>query len=637
MSIQSVQAFDKAVGQLSAIKGDVTTDQLEELTSLFSSKIWNTSDVEGPKAGLQAQIQKLEALLDDIQKEIDELYAEQKNHNEEMNRLLSDINNESYQASKQMDQRAKQQQELVENATDEVYRRYMKGEITKDEIPTEIAKALGKANPKAGAQLQACLDNMDVTGQKIYSLSDKISRILDNVNELTAKMKTTQTSIDLMKDLFAKVPEHKERADIQDTLARPYFSPTQEALGDTLTDKFKVPFAEGWEDGTAGTAKLNEALTGSGAVVDAQRKAQLDAMSPEEKAAAVKDGDTSKYTALELLYLSGLDATHAAYAIDHVFDGAGIGYNKATGALVVPNGHATGPIYAELKNQYQTLWADGKIESGLQPPNTDKVLSPDPFSWNIGDTTYTLVKDKDGDFQFDGQSEFVGADGGIEELTAADTDKDGNLTADEMIAAGFSVMENDQALKGGGTYGWNGIKESGLKAIDLKSFKDIQELHQENLNGNTRLSEFNVILDDQNNDGVDETITGKQTLINEEYADAFYGHTVGEAIAFGLDENEVAQALAEAARPKDYTEAEQALTNLLTETTEVTIDANKNELTDKAEEVDNIGRAERTGNATIIVGDNKTENEEDKEDTTEADAVVDNDKIVEDEYIEEEI
>ena len=471
-----------------------------------------------------------------------------------------------------MDQNAKQQQELVENATDDVYRRYMKGEIPKDAIPVEIAKALGKANTNAGTKLQASIQAMDVYGQKIYSLSDKIAGILDNVNELTAKMKTTSTSIGLMKDLLAQVPEHKERADIKDTVARPYFTPTQEALGDVLIDKFKVKFTAGWEDGTAGTAKLNEALTGSGAVVDAQRKAQLDAMTPEAKAAAVQEADLSKYTALELMYMSGMDATHAAYAIGTIFDGAGVGHEN--GSLVVPNGHATGPIYRELKNQYKTLWADGNIIPGLKPDPNGPIHSPDPFTWNIGDKTYTLTIDRDGDGQFDGQNEFVGALDGVNELTVADTDKNGELTAEEMAAAGFCVMENDQSFTGGGAYGWNGVKETGVKSINLKSFREIDELHQTNLNGNTRLSEFEVTLNDINGDQVDDVLTGKQTLIQEEYADTFYGHTVGEALYFGLDENEVAEALAAAAKPQNYTEAEEKVNDILTEVTEDTIDAN---------------------------------------------------------------
>ena len=624
MNIQSVQAFDQATQKLSSIKGEVTEAQLEDLTNLFSSKIWNTSDTEGTKANLQAQIGKLEALLDSIQKEIDDLYNTQKQHNEEMKRLMDDINNESYQASRQMDQKAKQQQELVEYATDEVYRRYMKGEISKDEIPAEIAKAVGKTNPSAGTKLEACINNMDVYGQKIYSLSDKIANILDNVNDLTAKMKTTKTSIDLMQQLLAQVPEHKERADIQSTMAKPIYTPTQEALGDKLIDKFKTANDNKWADGNEGTKNLNEALQGS-TKVTAERKAELDNMTPEAKAAAVEECDLSKYSALELMYMSGMDVFQAGKAIETIFNGAGVGYNEQNGSIRVPAGHdGVANIFRNLESQYKTLWG-GNVERSSETANGKKA-SADPFSFRNGDTTFTLVKDKDGDFQFDGQNEFVGADAGLDELYDADADNDGHLTADEMAAAGFSVMENNQAFTGGGTYGWNGVKESGIKEIDLTTLRNIEGIKAVDLNGNQRTADFNVILDDQNGDGIEETVLGKQTFFNEEYVDTFYGHTVGEAIAFGLDENEVAQALANAAQPKNYTEAEQEITDILVDTTKDTIESNKEDLKAQAENVDNIGKAERTGHANISVTDNETEaNQEDE------------DKIVEDEYIEEEV
>ena len=157
MNIQSVQAFDAAVSKLDAIKGDVTQEQLSDLQSLFSTKIWNTSDVEGTKANLERQVKELETLLEEIQSEIDKLYAEQKNGNEQMNRLLNDINEESYQASKQMDQNAKKQQDLVNSATDEAYKAYMKGEISKDEIPMKISEILSKSNPAAASSLNAVL------------------------------------------------------------------------------------------------------------------------------------------------------------------------------------------------------------------------------------------------------------------------------------------------------------------------------------------------------------------------------------------------------------------------------------------------------------------------------------------------
>jgi len=632
MNIQSVQAFDAAVSKLDSIKGDITAEQLSGLQELFSTKIWNTSDTEGTKANLERQVKELEALLDEIQAEIDNLYLEQKNGNEQMNRLLNDINEESYQASKQMDQNAKKQQDLVSSATDEAYRLYMKGEISKDEIPMKISELLSKSNPAASSSLNAVLASMDANGQKIYSLSDKISGILDKVNDLTAKYKTTEASIGLMKQLIAQVPEHKERMDIQSTIQKPVFTPTQEALGDKLIDSYKVVNDGAWADGNQGTALLMQALQGSGPVT-AERKAQLDAMSPEEKATAVEDADTSKYSALELMYMSGMDQYQAASAIGHIFNGAGVGYNEETGALVIPAGHeGIAVIFASLRNQYATLW-NGKMEFGSEDAQGNKG-GADPFSWRQGDTTFTLAIDRDKDNVFDGANEFVGAEQGWAEMTAADADSDGTLTAEEMAAAGFSVMENDQALTGGGTYGWNGIKESGVKSIDLNSFKEITGIKSTNLNGNTRSGEFNVTLKDQDGDGADDVTLGKQTINTDEYNDMFYSHTYGEAFSFGLDPDEVANVLAEAAKPQNYTELEEFKNEMLVENTEDAIENNKESLKDKEADVNSI-----TDNVAAPNVDDKKEDEETATNTTDntSSTTSNEEKEDDDDYIEEEV
>ena len=622
MNIQSVQAFDAAVGQLGAIKGDVTADQLNELTNLFSTQIWNTSDAEGTKANLERQIKELEALLDEIQAEIDNLYLEQKNGNEEMNRLLNDINEESYQASKEMDKNAKQQQDAVSAATDEAYRLYMKGDISKDEIPMKIAELVSKSNPSGGSKLNACLATMDANGQKIYSLSDKIAKILDDVNELTAKMKTTEASLGMMKQLLAQVPEHKERPDIESTMAKPIYTPTQEALGDKLIDAFKVERTANVGDASEATRLLNQAL---GKQVTPERKAQLDAMSPEEKAAAVEEADLSKYTALELMYMSGMDQFQAGKAIETVFNGAAVGYNENTGAIVVPKGHdGVEGIMNQLKSDYRTLW-NGNVEAGNEDANGN-LGGADPFSWRNGDTTYTLTIDRDGDNTFDGPNEFVGAEQGWAEMTAADADNDGNLTAEEMAAAGFSVMENDQSLKGGGTYGWNGVAESGIKSIDLNSYREITGIKACDLNGNQRTGDFTVNLVDQDGDGIDDKTLGKQTIFaNEEFTDMFYSHTYGEAFSFGLNPDDVAAALAEAAKPQNYTELEELRNETLVETTEEAIEANKENLTAQDEALKDIGKDEKEGKAPVAVGEQEQTNETTTNETTENE-----------EYIEEE-
>ncbi|MBQ2870707.1 hypothetical protein IJE86_03280 [bacterium] len=606
MNITSASNFDQSIKTLGQIKGNVTADQLNELTSLFSTQVWNTSDPQGTSATIDRQIAELEALIDQIKAEMEAVYEQQKAANAEMEGLVNDLNEESYQASKQADRNIKEQQDTVTKATDEAYSAYMKGEIEKDEIPLYIANAVAKTNPAGGAKMEAHLSAMDSKGQKITSISNKIANMLDSINEFTAKLKTTETSLDLLKQLKSQIPEHKTREDIQQNIQNPVFTPTQEALGDKLIDKFKTANDGKWADGNEGTAKLKEALTGSGTV----DKAKLDAMSPEEKAKAVEDCDLSKYSALELMYMSGMDVNQAGYAIGHIFRGAGIGYAAEEGAekgkIVVPAGHdATKDIFRELENQYKTLWG-GEFERGSMNDKGNKG-GADPFSWRDGDTTYTFTVDRDGDGKFDGPEEFLGANGGVDEIKAADTDGDGQLTAAEMDEAGIFIMENDQALTGGGTYGFNGADVMGIDFLDINSFRDIADIHSENLNGNTRKAEFDISING-------ETVLGKQTENQEAYNDMFYGHTYGEAISFGLDPEEVQKALTEAAQPEDYTADQQAAVDQTVEAAQETIAEDAANMANAAQRLA-VGEAEaRTINADDFA--DKEENDENPETAT---------------------
>lgn len=585
MNIQSVNYFDAAVGQLSSIKGNVTSEQLSSLTDLFSTQTWNTSDTTNTSATLDRQLHELEALLDEIQSEIDELYNQQKTSNEKMNALVNDLNQEAYQASMQADRNIKEQQDLVSYATDAAYTAYLNGEIEKDEIPLYIAKQLAKSNPSGGAQLESHLSTMDATGQKITALCNQIAEILDSVNDVKSKYKTTEASMSLLKQLKAIIPERKERADIQQNIACPYYSPTQETLGDKLIDQYRVENKGTWANGDESTTLMEQGLQGSG-VVDATRKAQLDAMSSEDKAAAVEEADTSKYSVPELLYLSGMDKHQGAAALDKIFGGAGVGYNTATGAIRIPKGHnEIKNIYDNLKNQYTVLWGGDNNEDIIESASekdTGAVGGKDPIGWRNGDTNFLLAIDRDNDNLFDGDDEFVGANGeGWQELVKADANGDGNLTADEMANAGFRIVEANQALTNGGTYGFNGVKESGIESIDLNSYNQIEGVKAINLNGNNRVGEFSIIVNGK------ETL-GKQTENQEAYNETFYAHMYGEAYSFGLDPNEVADALTAAAKPEDYMAAERASTEYTEESAQEIIQTDATTITNKYEQIDDI-------------------------------------------------
>ena len=602
MNIMSVSGFDAAVQQLNSIKGNVTADQLSSLKELFSTNIWNTDDAEETATNIERQIQQIQQLLDDIQKDIDDLYNQQKYENEQMNKLINDLDEESYQASKNQEKNIKEQQDLVEKATDEAFNAYLKGDIEKEEIPSYIAKQVAKGNQPGGAAMQAHLDEMDAKGQKITNLSNKIAGILDSINEYTAKYKTTEASLKLLQKLKTQVPAKKTRNDIETNIARPYFSPSQEALGDKLIDQFKVAGATN-EDGAA-SASLTKALKSSGIAVDEARKAELNAMTDEQKAAAVEEADTSKYSALELMYLSGMDMYQAAYAISQVFSGTAISYNKANGALVLPGGHGAqiAAAHSELLSQYKTLWNGNVDEQGGGDTPTPTPIVWDPIEFRQGDTNFMFAVDRNNDNIFNGAEEFLGAEDGWAEVTAMDDNGDGKLTAEEMTAHGARLVKVNQALKNGGKYGFNGVAESGVESIDLKSYNAISALKNTNLNGNKRVAEFDMQVNG-------ETVLGKQTENTEDYNETFYGHVFGDVYSFGLDEAEVAAALEAAAQPRNYTASEQLENETANKKAQDKVESDKETTKENDATLANIN-----ANATIIGAvPNKTENENKEE------------------------
>ena len=68
----------------------------------------------------------------------------------------------------------------------------------------------------------------------------------------------------------------------------------------------------------------------------------------------------------------------------------------------------------------------------------------------------------------------------------------------------------------------------------------------------------------------------------------FYSHTYGEAFSFGLDPEEVASVLAEAAKPQNYTELEEMKNENLVNSAENIIESDKANLENKADKLESI-------------------------------------------------
>ena len=108
----------------------------------------------------------------------------------------------------------------------------------------------------------------------------------------------------------------------------------------------------------------------------------------------------------------------------------------------------------------------------------------------------------------------------------------------------------------------------------------------------------------------------------------------GEAYSFGLDPNEVANALAAAAKPEDYMAAERAQTEYTVQDAQDTIDSDKVNIEAKYEEANDVrnSASENRGQGLVKEEDEDEETATNTNDNTASSTSTDNN----DEYIIEE-
>ena len=299
---------------------------------------------------------------------------------------------------------------------------------------------------------------------------------------------------------------------------------------------------------------------------------------------AVKDDDI-----LKTMYKAGFTFKEAMYTLTQIFPDAGITYDINNQSPernygLVNDSEQSGKLYDNIAKQIKNLWNVDATKNGPKNDDDDKGKRHDPFTFQMGDKTVTLIIDKDGDNKFDynnaTDNELVGSEFGVEELLALDgiLDPDGKgdgvLTAEELEAGGIMFMVNDQEesvadsndvdkykdgsnYKGKGAFtnsvdfnmsyataemlGINNIDISTLTegtgagedvATSTKKYDGTQE-HFEDINGSSVINTFGVNFTDGTK------IEGKETLNTASNLETFYGQVAASAdnsksIAVGL-------------------------------------------------------------------------------------------------------
>ena len=139
----------------------------------------------------------------------------------------------------------------------------------------------------------------------------------------------------------------------------------------------------------------------------------------------------------------------------------------------------------------------------------------DPIGFEKDNVTYDFIVDRDGDGEFDGPNEFMGAENGFEEVKAMDKDGNGIVEGEELNGA--KMIKTDKKT---GEQSFVTAQEAGVTSIDLSTY---QKTGYKMANGNEHLGNFDI-----NAQG--ETIKGYQTLDKVDWLKANYGNSYGKSI-----------------------------------------------------------------------------------------------------------
>ena len=182
-------------------------------------------------------------------------------------------------------------------------------------------------------------------------------------------------------------------------------------------------------------------------------------------------GKNGQKDILTRMYEKGFTFKEAMYTLTQIFPDAGITYDPKKQSpernySLVDDSKQSGTLYEDMATKILKYWnvGEGNGEKDDPKPTPDPERH-DPFTFQMGDKTVTLIIDRDDDGKFsytDGNTnDLVGSQNGIQELLndKVDVNKDGILTAEELSNEGIMFMVNNQ-------------EESVANENDVDSYKD---------------------------------------------------------------------------------------------------------------------------------------------------------------------
>ncbi len=531
MSINEVSKIQSSTNYVINNLDKETVEAAEQIVSLFSQSYYNGGSESA--SSVLDEIDRLEKFISKKETEYKQTYSLLKLTSEELNRVNAELEKTVFDLTRRAEKDEQEQRIFIQRAIDETNELYMNGKIEKEDMSGELAKRVAQYN-KIDSSILADSNKLGSVKSKISALTNKISSIIDSANTIEEDSKLAQGTLVLMNNLMSKMTLGTTNSSTSAN-EKPVYTPTKQALIDELSEGIKGLTADGTYDKNSmdnpQMVKLKEflGLNGDG---------QLN-----------EDGVLAD-SVLNRMKDEGFTEKEALYAINWIFDKCNMKYETG-GTWSVPYGHGAEAkeVYSTLLDQTEKLWGSkGEQYTDTTVSATTQTSAPaeetetsssavsevkrtDPIGYSIGDVTYEFIKDRNSDGKFNGKSEFLGAENGIDELKAYDKNNDGLIDNDELNSDEnlFVLTTNHKT----GHHSFMSMTSGNINSIDLNS---LTSKNWTNINDNQVRNIFTI------NTVTGETVNGYQTEDSDSYINASYNGVEDAEMSVTVDESAITQA-----------------------------------------------------------------------------------------------
>ncbi len=533
-------------------------DAKAQLQELFSESYFNggqdsIDDIEKEIKTLEKEIAGWEDKLETLEKQVKELEGNIKDKSGQLTDAISNINTETRKFEKQ------QKAYIDEAITNAVNR--TKSKNNPPQINTTFEEEFKNAiagMPVGSTVIDALYGEQGVLSGLVETLFTKLDGLANESKDIINQVSNTKATISLLTQTKNNMSEKVDSLykNTNNDTKIPIYSYEKETDIAEIADKYNLDVNT--RDNSAKNTNFNN----------------------REYVNISDDESKSIDTALKVvdeLAGKGFTFKEAMYAMTQLFPNLQIGYalseqtGTTDGIVKFPTDKADGK-YTQLANKIKGhtnaggTWANSQVvQEDLYVPPPPVTRSSDPISVKDGNSSYYFMAD-DGDGEYDGVSDMLGYENGMDDFEAKYGEFITTNGAGEKVITGdalnsIMVMKLEEVQNADGSVGvkqsFMSAADAGMTEINLSSTK---ESNTHDINNSTVQHTFNVKMNGKD-------MVAEQTLEDQTYIDAVFNNDkiTGENMFSQLSDLDISNAFSKGMGEVLSNSSAQYLENILSD------------------------------------------------------------------------